>query len=225
MRSVSLSGSSTIASWTLDSSSKFPMSCRLCVPDFLLYLTGRWKSRQHPRVDRQLSPPFPPLLSSSLPMGTLVQAEVKRRPMAAVGRMAARVKATRAMDLEVAANIAKVNEGGGAEVRSESGSEELKERREKREKREERREKKRRKKKKRKRERKENRLPGGSRSRGQSLSRRGVTEAASGPRCVTCAQGVSVCGAGQTRQWWCGVTTNLVVLLSCAALVLCCLSV
>jgi len=38
-------------------------------------------------------------------MGTLAQAEVKRTLMAAVGRMAARVKATRVNDLEVAANI------------------------------------------------------------------------------------------------------------------------
>ncbi len=38
-------------------------------------------------------------------MGTLDQTEVKRTPMAAVGRRVARVRATRAKDLEWAANM------------------------------------------------------------------------------------------------------------------------
>lgn len=41
-------------------------------------------------------------------MGTLAQTEEKRTPMATVGRRVARVKATRAMDLEEAANIVRV---------------------------------------------------------------------------------------------------------------------
>lgn len=161
-------------------------------------------------------------------MGTLVQAEVKRRPMAAVGRMAARVKATRAMDLEVAANIAKVNEGRGtrgAEVRRESVSEELKERRE------ERREKKRRKEKKKERKKKEDV------ARGQSLSRtRGVTTRWSSRTlstvCDMCTWSVSllssVCGAAQAvvrgNSEPCGLVCLcwLVALLSCLSV---CLSV
>jgi hypothetical protein len=63
-------------------------------------------------------------------MGTLAQTDEKRTPMATVGRRVARVKATRAMDLEEAANIVLVMK----EVRREGRVDGIRKRKERKEK-------------------------------------------------------------------------------------------